>query len=51
LDLVVELFNTCKGRAGRDAVDEHEAFAVSYPLVAQCCVFFLAGGVEDFEHA
>ena len=40
-----------KGCAGGDAVDEDEAFSVADPLVSEGGVFFLAGGVEDFEHA
>ena len=51
LDLVVEFLDAGEGGAGGYAVDEDEAFAVSNPLVAEGGVFFLAGGVEDFEHA
>lgn len=40
-----------EGGSRRDAVDQNKAFAVSNPLVPQCRVFFLAGGVEDFKHA
>lgn len=43
--------NTGERGARGDRVDEDEALAVADPLVAQGGVFFLAGGVEDFEHA
>jgi len=51
LDLAVEALDAGKGGARGDAVDEHEALAVAYPLVAQGDVLLLAGGVEDLEHA
>lgn len=51
LDELVEALDAVEGGAGGDAVDEDEAFAVADPLVAEGGVFFLAGCVEDFEHA
>jgi hypothetical protein len=51
LDLAVEPLDALKGRARRDAVHEHEALAVTYPLVAQGNVLLLAGRVEHLEHA
>ncbi len=51
LDLVVEALDAGEAAAGGDGVDEDEAFAVADPLVAERGVFFLAGCVEDFEHA
>lgn len=51
LYLVMEAFDARKGRARGNAVYEDKALAVTDPLVAQRRVFFLAGRVEDFEHA
>jgi hypothetical protein len=48
---VVELLDARERCSRRDAVDEDEAFAVSYPLVPQRCVLLLSGRVQDFEHA
>ena len=47
----MESLYTGEGGAGRDAVDEDKTLAVAYPLVSECDVFFLAGCIEDFEHA
>lgn len=49
-DLVVEHFYLLKGRAGGYAVHEHKTLSVSYPLISQRDVVFLAGGIEHFEH-
>ena len=51
LDLAVEALYAGEGGARGDAVDEHEALAVAYPLVPQCNVLLLAGRVEHLEHA
>lgn len=51
LYLVVELVNTRKRGSGRDAVDENEALSIPDPLVPQCGIFFLARGVQHFQHA
>lgn len=51
LDEFVEAFDAVEGSAGRDAIDQDEAFAVADPLVAKGCIFFLACCVENFEHA
>ncbi len=51
LDLVVEALDARKRGARGDAVNEYEALAVTNPLVTEGRVFFLASGVEDFEHA
>ncbi len=48
---MVKALDSRKRRARGDAVYEDKAFAIADPLVAQGSVFFLAGRVEDFEHA
>ena len=50
LNLVVEALDARKGGARGDAVNEDETLAVTDPLVAEGRIFFLASGVEDFEH-
>lgn len=47
----MEALDAREGRARGDGIDKDEAFAIANPLVAQGGVLFLAGGVEDFEHA
>jgi hypothetical protein len=47
----VESLYAGEGGTGRDAVDEDKPLAVAYPLVSECDIFFLAGGIEYFEHA
>ena len=34
-----------------DTVYEYEALAISYPLISQCRIFFLAGRIKYFQHA
>ena len=50
-DLVVEFLYPRERGAGSDAVDKNETLTVADPLVAQSGVFFLAGRIEDFQHA
>ena len=51
LNLAVEALDPSKRRARGYAVHEDKTFAVTYPLIAQSNVLFLAGRVEYLEHA
>jgi len=48
---LAEDFETVKGGAGGDGIDEDEALSFADPLVSECSVFLLTCGIDHFNKA